>query len=161
MTSKVTSLLAPPPGGAVPTEIRSEPTLVRLLDGIVARSSVPLTNVVASGAPSSCTIERGTKLFPVTMIDGPTDPTVALFGAMELTSGEVMAQLVRFKLNENISGTINRFLSDADLVKFAKYQPVPSENEGVIPVARVIVDSTKPSEAAEQTEDAKEVVANG
>ena len=39
---------------------------------------------------------------------------------------------------------------DADLVKFAKYTPVPSENEAVIPQALDIVERTKPKEEVPQ-----------
>ena len=77
--------------------------------------------------------------------------------ALELTTGEVMTQMARFKLDASMSGMIERFLSDADLVKFAKYQPIASENEAVIPAAKEIVEKTKPIEKtgpeAENTEE--------
>ncbi|MDP1677185.1 MAG: hypothetical protein Q8L88_10005 [Bacteroidota bacterium] len=74
------------------------------------------------------------------------------FIALEMTTGEVMDQLEKFKLEKNIFASINQFLSDADLVKFAKYQPIASENEQVLGQARSIVEQTKPIE----TEKAKQ-----
>ena len=77
--------------------------------------------------------------------------------ALEMTSGEVMNQLKKFKLEKNITPSIEQFLSDADLVKFAKYQPIASENEQVIGQARSIVEKTKPVEVVVT---AKEVAAS-
>lgn len=66
--------------------------------------------------------------------------------ALEMTSGEVMAQLQRCPVPPETVRAIETFLSGADLVKFAKYQPVAGENEQVITDARMIVEATKPSE---------------
>ena len=66
--------------------------------------------------------------------------------ALELTSDEVFGQLERFHLDAEVTKVIESFFIDADLVKFAKYNPVPSENEGVIPHALDIVERTKPKE---------------
>lgn len=66
------------------------------------------------------------------------------FIALEMTSGEVMEQLEKFKLEKNNFSSINQFLSGADLVKFAKYQPIASENEQVLGQARTIIEQTKP-----------------
>ncbi len=66
--------------------------------------------------------------------------------ALEMTTGEVMTQLMKFKLEKNVFGVIEQFLSNADLVKFAKRQPVASENEHVIAQARIVVEQTKPAE---------------
>ncbi len=71
--------------------------------------------------------------------------------ALEMTSGEVMAQLEKFSIEKNTFRAIASFLSDADLVKFAKYQPIAAENEQVIPQARMIVESTAPAPAAAAT----------
>ncbi len=69
--------------------------------------------------------------------------------ALEMTTGEVMQQLQKFKLNNIRTVQIEQFLSNADLVKFAKYQPDLKENENVISIAREIVDQTKPDEIIE------------
>jgi hypothetical protein len=81
--------------------------------------------------------------------------------ALEMTTGEVMDQLDKFTLDVNTSRSIEQFLSGADLVKFAKYQPVSADNEEVIPTAKMIVEKTKPilviepqPEAANQSEAA-------
>lgn len=68
--------------------------------------------------------------------------------ALELTSGEVTAQLEKFSIEGPVFRTIEQFLSGADLVKFAKYQPVAAENEEVIAQARMIVESTMPVQTA-------------
>jgi hypothetical protein len=70
--------------------------------------------------------------------------------ALELTSDEVFDQLRRFTLATDITKLIEAFFIDADLVKFAKYTPVPSENEAVIPQALDIVERTKPKEEVPQ-----------
>jgi hypothetical protein len=64
--------------------------------------------------------------------------------ALEMTSDEVFAQLRQFALELDVTKLIESFFVDADLVKFAKYTPVPSENEAVIPQALDIVERTKP-----------------
>ena len=64
--------------------------------------------------------------------------------ALELTSDEVFAQIRRFSLEAEVMKVIESFFLDADLVKFAKYMPVPSENEDVIPKGLGIVERTKP-----------------
>jgi hypothetical protein len=66
--------------------------------------------------------------------------------ALEMTTGEVMDQLAKFKLEKNNFSFIEQFLSSADLVKFAKYQPIASENEQVIGQGRSIIEQTKPVE---------------
>lgn len=78
--------------------------------------------------------------------------------ALEMTTGEVMDQLKKFAIDKVIFTETEQFLADANLVKFAKYQPIPSENENVIPVARRIVETTKPVVVVEQQEEKKEEV---
>ncbi len=73
--------------------------------------------------------------------------------ALEMTSGEVMQQLHKFKIDTDLQNTIEAFLSNADLVKFAKHNPDLKENEEIIPQARLIVEKTKPEVSAEQIEE--------
>lgn len=73
--------------------------------------------------------------------------------ALEMTTGEVMEQLKRCALNDGILITVQNFLTDADLVKFAKHQPVASENERIVPTARTIVESTAPAEAPQERQE--------
>ncbi|HLP14774.1 MAG TPA: hypothetical protein VK470_00870, partial [Bacteroidota bacterium] len=64
--------------------------------------------------------------------------------ALEMTTDEVLDQLVEFKLSREMMDEIRAFLADADLVKFAKVIPSISDNEHVIPVALEIVEKTRP-----------------
>jgi hypothetical protein len=75
--------------------------------------------------------------------------------AMELTTSESMQKLEKIKEAENILGITNDFLSNADLVKFAKFQPLESVNEEMMKQANDIVTKTIPSEpvVVEQEEE--------
>ncbi|MFZ4622025.1 MAG: hypothetical protein ACOYNS_15795 [Bacteroidota bacterium] len=64
--------------------------------------------------------------------------------ALEMTTGEVMDQLKRFVTEKRTFTQIEEMLSSADLVKFAKHQPVAAENEQVMVNARSIIEQTKP-----------------
>ncbi len=70
--------------------------------------------------------------------------------ALELTSYEVFDQLKQFQLDSGTTKLIEGFFINADLVKFAKYAPVPSENEAVVPQALDIVERTKPKEVVQE-----------
>ncbi len=78
--------------------------------------------------------------------------------ALESTTREVMDQLKKFAIDKGIFAETEQFLSDSDLVKFAKYQPISSENENIIPTARTIVETTKPVVVPEQQEEKKEEI---
>jgi hypothetical protein len=75
--------------------------------------------------------------------------------ALEMTTGEVMMQLQKFKMEKSLSSFIELFLSSADLVKFAKYQPVVVENEQVISQARMIVEKTIPVQTITEEQPAE------
>lgn len=62
--------------------------------------------------------------------------------ALELTSSEQMEQLKKAPDAENILSITNEFLNNADLVKFAKFQPMPSVNEAMMNQAKEIVNKT-------------------
>ena len=64
--------------------------------------------------------------------------------AMELTTSESIQQLRSTKEAENIIDLTFDFLSNADLVKFAKFQPLQSVNEEMMSQARNIVQNTIP-----------------
>ncbi len=68
--------------------------------------------------------------------------------ALELTTGEVMDQLKKFAMEQRTFTLIEAMLSSADLVKFAKHQPVAAENEQVMVSARSIIEQTKPAAEA-------------
>jgi hypothetical protein len=78
--------------------------------------------------------------------------------ALEMTTGEVMEQLKRCAINNEVFTSVQNFLTDADLVKFAKHLPVASENESIIPTARAIVESTAPVVTASADEPRQEAV---
>ena len=64
--------------------------------------------------------------------------------ALESSTTEILEQLTRVVLPENIYRTINDFLNNADLVKFAKYKPLPVVNEEMMKQAVDIVENTVP-----------------
>jgi len=64
--------------------------------------------------------------------------------AMELTTTETIQHLKSIKETENILNITNDFLSNADLVKFAKFQPLESVNETMMKQAKEIVQLTIP-----------------
>jgi hypothetical protein len=63
--------------------------------------------------------------------------------ALEMTSGEAVEELQRRRGTETIIEDTQNFLSNADLVKFAKYQPLASVNEEMMKQAEEIVKKTK------------------
>ena len=68
--------------------------------------------------------------------------------AMELTTTESMLQLSSIKEAKNISGLTFNFLTNADLVKFAKFKPLESVNNEMMVQANDIVQNTIPQEPA-------------
>ncbi|MCX7611352.1 MAG: hypothetical protein N2043_07190, partial [Ignavibacterium sp.] len=66
------------------------------------------------------------------------------FPALELTSSEQIQLLEKIPEAENIIKTAEEFLTNADLVKFAKFNPVPDLNSIMMNLARDIVNSTIP-----------------
>ena len=73
--------------------------------------------------------------------------------ALELTSDEVLQRLAKFKLEGSLMKSIESLFLNADLVKFAKYMPVSTENEAVIPQTLQIVDQSKQSEEEAVTDN--------
>ncbi len=66
--------------------------------------------------------------------------------ALELTTSESMSELIKVTEAEIIYDTTNRFLNNADLVKFAKFIPIDSVNEEMMSQAKEIVNKTIPVE---------------
>ena len=77
------------------------------------------------------------------------------FRAMEMTSAEIMDQLKHKKESQEVFDVTRGFLDNADMVKFAKFQPMPSVNDEMMKQAYDIVLKTKPLEVEE---DKTEVV---
>lgn len=74
------------------------------------------------------------------------------FISLELTTTETMMQLRNIKESEIIHGSTYEFLSNADLVKFAKFQPLDSVNVEMMNQAREIVQKTIGANEAEEDE---------
>jgi hypothetical protein len=73
--------------------------------------------------------------------------------ALELTTSEQMQQLKKVPSAENILGITNEFLNNADLVKFAKFIPLPSVNDAMMKQAKDIVNRTIPNEPVQVEEE--------
>jgi hypothetical protein len=71
--------------------------------------------------------------------------------ALELTTSEVMQYLKQVRRAAVIMNITYDFLSNADLVKFAKFQPMASVNEEMMKQAVEIVEKTKPAPEKEVT----------
>lgn len=68
------------------------------------------------------------------------------FPAMEQTTGEIIKSLVEQKDSNEIVDATRGFLDNADLVKFAKFKPMPTVNEEMLQQAYDIVNKTKVEE---------------
>lgn len=64
------------------------------------------------------------------------------FPAMEMPSSDVLRNLKNVN-NDEVYKIAESFFNNADLVKFAKFQPMPSINEQMMKQAYEIVDTTK------------------
>lgn len=77
--------------------------------------------------------------------------------ALELTTSEQMQQLHKVSAAENILKETNQFLNNADLVKFAKFNPLPSVNDEMMKQAKDIVTKTIPKEPEKVAEEVQSV----
>ncbi|MFZ0454439.1 MAG: hypothetical protein WCE54_00015 [Ignavibacteriaceae bacterium] len=77
--------------------------------------------------------------------------------ALELTTSEVMQYLKQVKRANVIIDTTYDFLSNADLVKFAKFKPMASINEEMMKQANEIVEKTRPAPEKEMTAEVSNV----
>jgi hypothetical protein len=64
------------------------------------------------------------------------------FRALEMTSSEILAVLSYLEEAKIITDTTYNFLSNADLVKFAKFEPIPQVNEEMMKLAYHIITET-------------------
>jgi hypothetical protein len=78
--------------------------------------------------------------------------------AMEMTSDEILDTLINIHGDQKIQEVLKLFLSLADYVKFAKFQPIPNENEVELKRAYNFVDATreKPVETQETKNSEKQ-----
>jgi len=66
--------------------------------------------------------------------------------AMESTTDEILEELLELTMSQKSSyNNLKEVLQMADLVKFAKYEPLPDENQMVYINARLFVEQTKES----------------
>jgi hypothetical protein len=72
--------------------------------------------------------------------------------AMEQTSGEIMDTLKGTSGADFVYNNLKQILSLADFVKFAKYQPLPDENELSMMNAYLFINGTKIEELTEKAE---------
>lgn len=66
--------------------------------------------------------------------------------ALELTTSESLNELSKHPEASEVLNITDKFLNNADLVKFAKYQPIASVNEEMMNQAKEIVNSTVPKQ---------------
>lgn len=77
--------------------------------------------------------------------------------ALKLTTSEQIQQLEKVPAAENILSATNEFLNNADLVKFAKFIPLPSVNDAMMKQAKEIVNNTIPKEPVQIDEEVQSV----
>ena len=85
-------------------------------------------------------------------------------GAMEKTSGEILADVKKYSDADIVYDNLKQILSLADFVKFAKYKPLPDENELSMMNAYLFVINSKkeelPTEEIEETDEENEANEN-
>jgi len=72
--------------------------------------------------------------------------------AMEMTSGEILDAAHQTDIIKPVFSPLQQILTTADFVKFAKYSPLPDENEISLSNAFLFVKETKPEETVAETE---------
>jgi len=77
--------------------------------------------------------------------------------ALELTTSEQMMHLQNVSAAKNILDETDQFLNNADLVKFAKFNPLPSLNDEMMKQAKDIVTKTIPKEPEKVAEEVQSV----
>jgi hypothetical protein len=77
-------------------------------------------------------------------------------GAMEMTSGEILDDIKKFSDVDLAYDNLKQTLILADFVKFAKYRPLPDENELSMMNAYLFVNNTKKEEVPEEIKQKEE-----
>ena len=72
------------------------------------------------------------------------------FNSLEMTTAQSMQVLNRVMDNQKLIDTTEKFLENADMVKFAKFVPLPSVNEEMMKQAYDIVKKTKVDDVGEE-----------
>ncbi len=73
--------------------------------------------------------------------------------ALEETTDEILSEVRQLSLPKSALEEMHTFLSESDMVKFAKAQPTPSENESFINWVKQFVEQTKIEEEEDIPED--------
>ncbi len=76
--------------------------------------------------------------------------------ALEMTSGETLTKIRQINDTESVYDNLKQVLELADFVKFAKYNPLPEENELSLMNAYLFVNQTKPAEQVPNGENNNE-----
>ena len=79
------------------------------------------------------------------------------FRALEMTSAEILGVLSYMEEGKKITGISDSFFSNADLVKFAKFEPMPKVNEEMMKQAYEIVNMTIPAPPPQIASEEKNV----
>ena len=79
------------------------------------------------------------------------------FAAMEMTTKEIIENLKAKNVPTKVIITTEEFLANADMVKFAKFEPMPKVNEEMMKEAYLIVEETNPKENEEKEEIGSDV----
>ena len=77
--------------------------------------------------------------------------------AMEMTSGEILEKINKISAADSVYDNLKQLLQLGDFVKFAKYQPLPDENELSMMNAYLFVNQTKEEEIIENETKLQEV----
>jgi hypothetical protein len=80
--------------------------------------------------------------------------------ALEMTTDEIMAQIKHIPDALMVWKEMDSFFLTADLVKFAKYQPAPEENEKEMQTAYIIVRAMAPKVTVDTEPKSQEVIAD-
>ncbi len=73
--------------------------------------------------------------------------------ALEMTSDEILEEIQRLQEVHSTSETLKQILELADLVKFAKYTPLPNDNEMTLLNAYLFINQTKIEELQQPSVD--------
>lgn len=73
--------------------------------------------------------------------------------AMEMTSGEILGEIRKIYDEESVYDNLKQILSTADVVKFAKYEPYPDENDLSMVNAYFFVNQTREPDPVPKKEE--------
>ena len=79
-------------------------------------------------------------------------------GAMEMTTDEIMEAVREIEMPTKCSVDLINLLQDADLAKFAKFEPDAEQNESAYAKAYYFVEETKPVEPTTEEEDEQTII---